>query len=420
MLIKRLNNIQIMIVILSSTNPQFSFLIGKNPANGPIMRSLRSGFIIGWFDNPSKYIIYFTDSAEICSFQQTEEESKYINVGQYSSPLIITGIISEILSNTVKKVDSDPYQNSIYISGLRITNIKLFQTIRDVFPNVNFEYQHLVGFMYELTLSSNGTLFDLMNIVSLMAILMALGNKESVTLDSGVIEKYSRHISQVTTGKVAADGWYLRYIFKKRAKIPRKQLFLLETSRIKMTYGNTSDARADFILSNLSDYNTDFVDIGCGSDLLIKHLIEKKWKQNHNYYLVDSDPKVQGKLQSKGLACYNSLTEFYEHHPDFNGNVIMNEVIEHNEEMEAMTIIHQILSHNPKTVFITTPNFDFNKFFNHDGFRHDDHHWEMTYNQFEQFISDIVADYSYEMNVMGIGDSIDNIPITSGAILIAK
>ena len=459
-----------MIVTLSSTNPLFSFLIGKNPSGVPAVRSLRSGFLIGWFDdsNIQKYVIYFYDNPDICSFQPIKgvTEAKYVNVGQYSSPLILTGIITELLSNTIKKLDSSkqseadivdiamvrslmiplkalsdqrakdtPHQHILYISGLRIKNIKLFQTIRDTFPEITFDYKHLVGSMYELTLTANSTLFDLMNVVSLLAMLTALGNKEAITLDNGTIEKYARHISQVTAGKVANDGWYLRYLFKKRAKIPKKQLPLLETSRLKMTFGNTSDARADFIRNNLQNFNSDFVDIGCGTDLLIKRTIQKKWakepkilplketkypleKADHNYYLVDADPKVQEKLQNKGLNCYSSVDEFYEQNPDFTGNVIMTEVIEHNEEEDATLLVGAVLSHQPQKVFITTPNFDFNKFFGDDEiYRHDDHHWEMTEKQFQDWITDIIKDHQYQAVFMGIGDSIDGIPITSGVIL---
>jgi len=419
-----------MIITLSSSNPIFSYLIGKNPTGIPVVRSLRNGTLISWFpeNDDTKYIIYFYDNPDICSFQSIEgvNEAKYVNVGQYSSPLVVVGAITEILPNTIKKLDDrdTPHKQEIYFSGLRIKNIKLYQCIRDTFPNVTFVCKHLVGCMYEINITHNGTLFDLMNIVSLMAILLALGNKETITLENNSIEKYARHIANVTTGKAQYDGWYLRYIFKKRAKLNKKQLSLLETPRLIMTMGNTSDARADFVRDNIKNYNMDFLDIGCGTDLLVRRLIHKKWNNNpiYNYYLVDSDPDVRDHNINKGLTCYSSVDTFYENNPDFNGTVIMTEVIEHNEESDAALIVNVVLSHTPQKVFITTPNFEFNQFFNHNGFRHDDHRWEMTFPQFQQWITEIVTNgnYPYDIKMVGIGDCIDNIPITSGVILSLK
>ena len=418
-----------MIIKLTSSNPMFSFIIGKNPLGIPIVRSLREGSLIGWFPekNDRKYIIYFHDSPDVCSFQQIQgvNEAKYVNVGQYSSPVIISSVINDILSNTIRKLDEKdlPHKQKIYFSGLRIKNIKLYQCIKDTFTDVNFNCKHLVGFMYELTLTSNGTLFDLMNIVSLMMILIALGNKETITLDNNCIEKFARHISNATTNKVEYDGWYLRYIFKKRAKLNKKQLSLLETPRLILTIGNSSDARADFIRDNIINYNNDFLDIGCGSDLLIRHIIHKKWELNsneRNYYLVDSDPSIQTINNNKGLLCYSSVDDFYNSNPTFNGYVIMTEVIEHNEENDAYLLLNTVLSNRPSKVFITTPNYDFNKFFNNSGsFRHDDHRWEMTFLQFKEWITNIITseNHNYRTKFIGIGDQIDNIPITSGAIL---
>lgn len=405
-----------MILTLYSDNPHFSFLIGKNPNGLPIVRSLRSGYLLGWFVEPQKYVIYFYDNPDICSFQLSQNDQvKYVNAGQYSSPLVIQGMLNEILSSTIKckGAERDIESNhKVSISGLRIKNLKLFQTIRDTFSKINFNYQHIVGYMYSLELEYKGLLFDLMNVLNLLVTLIALGNKENISLEKDAIEKYAKQINRATTNKVPFDGWYLRYIFKKRAKIPRNQLSLLETDRLKLTFGNTTDARLDFLMQNIKDFNDDIVDIGCGPELFNKKVIGKK--HQGKYYLVDSDPKVQVKTN-----CYSSVEEFYNIHSDFNGTVILTEVIEHNEESQAEELIRIILEHNPNKVFITTPNFDFNVVFGNE-LRHDDHHWEMTESQFTDWLSSIVTNYSYKIEFKGIGDSIDGHHITSGAILIKK
>lgn len=436
-----------MIITLSSTNPDLSFIIKKNPTGLPIVRPLRNGYLIGWypknikdvpgdeFNNPQIYVIYFHDSPDACSFQMLDKgnEAKYVNGGQYCSPLIVIGAQSEILGTALgKKDDLDvSHFHTLTISGFWIKNMTIFRNLLDAFQEVQVELKHLLGHMYQVQMQYQGALYDFMSIISLISIITAMTNHEPVMMENASIEKYTKLLHRSTTNKVAHDGWYLRYIFKKRSRMTKKHLHLLDTPRIKMTYGNTSDARCDFIWYNLSNFNMDFLDIGCGTDLSIRRMIHRRWNQgasisNYGYYLVDSDPKVRERLANRGLSCHESIDDFYVNNPDFNGCMIMTEVIEHNDAEKAEEIINIALSYRPSKIMITTPNFTFNQFFSSNPetlvkrYRHDDHQWEMTFEEFQSWLSRIVDDTPYDIKFLGIGDTIDGIPITSGAILTLK
>jgi 2-polyprenyl-3-methyl-5-hydroxy-6-metoxy-1,4-benzoquinol methylase len=445
LLIERLVNQ--MILTLSSTNPDLSYVIKKNPNGLPVVRPLRDGYLFGWYPktedgiiNPQLYVIYFYDSPEACSFQMAGKgnETKYVNGGQYCSPLIITGAQTEILSSALQKKDEHDvsHTHTLTISGFWIKNMHIFQALLETFQEIRADLKPIVGEMFQLEMNYHGSLYDFMSIISLISILTALSNGESIRINDMAIEKYAKLLDRSTTGKVAYDGWYLRYIFKKRTHTTKKYLHLLNTPRIQMTCGNTTDARCEFISENLPNFNMDFLDIGCGPDLPVQRMIHRQWNDKslskHEYHLVDSDPKIRDRLVNRGFLCYESIHEFYDRNPDFDGCIIMTEVVEHNTEEDAARIVQYAISHHPALIFISTPNFAFNQFFISNTrlkasssssetvvkqYRHDDHQWEMTFEEFQIWLSKVAADTPYDIQFMGIGDSVDGIPITSGAIL---
>jgi hypothetical protein len=86
--------------------------------------------------------------------------------------------------------------------------------------------------------------------------------------------------------------------------------------------------------------------------------------------------------------------------------VTLCEVIEHIPECEVPTLTRLIFRHiNPKYCIVTTPNSDFNVNFGRLGFRHPDHKFEWTREQFQQWIKQVVNEYKYEVNrLTGVGD----------------
>ncbi|XP_065199830.1 small RNA 2'-O-methyltransferase-like [Planococcus citri] len=85
--------------------------------------------------------------------------------------------------------------------------------------------------------------------------------------------------------------------------------------------------------------------------------------------------------------------------------VICIELIEH--------LYPDVLEKVPSTVFefiqpelavFTTPNADFNVLFNMVGFRHDDHKFEWTRKEFEDWCCEIINKYPYEVEYRGIGE----------------
>ncbi|XP_015606108.1 uncharacterized protein LOC107272936 [Cephus cinctus] len=87
--------------------------------------------------------------------------------------------------------------------------------------------------------------------------------------------------------------------------------------------------------------------------------------------------------------------------------VICIELIEHLYPDTLMDFPYNVFGYiKPRVVVVTTPNADFNVLFdNFSGFRHPDHKFEWSREQFRDWAENIVARYpNYEVTIQGIGD----------------
>ena len=101
------------ILTVSSTNPDLSYILQKNPATilaekKPFRRSLRKGNLFGWFTNKdaTEWRMFFKDSDIDTSFGNQDFE--YLDRSRYSSPQLPISIISEALrSASINRDEKD-------------------------------------------------------------------------------------------------------------------------------------------------------------------------------------------------------------------------------------------------------------------------------------------------------------------------
>ncbi|CAD5112091.1 DgyrCDS1331 [Dimorphilus gyrociliatus] len=89
--------------------------------------------------------------------------------------------------------------------------------------------------------------------------------------------------------------------------------------------------------------------------------------------------------------------------------VAMIEVIEHlyEETLKKFPVV-VFGKIRPKFVIITTPNSDFNILFNNlSGFRHHDHKFEWTREEFKNWVSEMCETYGYDAKIDGVGTTND-------------
>jgi hypothetical protein len=99
-------------------------------------------------------------------------------------------------------------------------------------------------------------------------------------------------------------------------------------------------------------------------------------------------------------------------------NILLTEVIEHNTLDEAEELIKKALSYNFNRLIITTPNVEFNSFYSmEDEFRHKDHCFELTRNEFQSLISSCTEGRNVNVEYFYLGDNLNGIQPTQGCII---
>ena len=399
-----------MIIILRSENEQFSFIIGKNPLSPPLLKDLRSGKLLSFYIDQPSYMLYFKDSTDTASYP-LGDDNQYLNIGQYCSAWLANTLLQQTFSTVISKQDEKdtPHKQKITIHSLYIANKRLYLELQAQ----GCVMTHRTGNTYDLIFEKETSLHEFLNIISIITLLIAVTNKEIVDRTPELIKKYIRVLNRLDYG--ADCGWNLKYLFKKNFRCNKQQLEELSTSRLKLTNGNSSEARAKWTGMVIPKDINEVVDIGCGREVGNR----RELRHVTTYHLVDEDESVQFSHEKKGNTCYSSIFDFYEENADFDGAVIMTEVIEHNTKEEAENIVSYVLENRHPLVVISTPNYDFNKFFSKMGtkFRHPDHKWELTAKQFQEWLDRLVDKSVYTVQYHQIGDIVDGIAITSGAVI---
>ncbi len=221
--------------------------------------------------------------------------------------------------------------------------------------------------------------------------------------------------------------FYIRNLFvqnfltsRKRFRDFRDELEQSERYRIRFAFGNTAYQRRDFIKEKLG-FNKKIIDIGCGEGFYALNFARNI---EHEYIAVDINESLLERVRNNAakreldnIFTYTSLESYIEDYDNELSDVILTEVIEHMPLEDAETLIRSICRNiNFETLIITTPNQEFNKFYElNEELRHDDHKWEFGREEFRNWISGILE--NEEISYVEIGDKVNDISTTQGVII---
>jgi small RNA 2'-O-methyltransferase len=423
------------IVQIKSSNPKFSFIIQKNPESQIKLQSIRLGVACGWYSqNNQAYNILFRDAEDEISFKKhKDEEFEYLNTTRYNSALFVINAIDEFLRTAFKTQstdDSKGFENVFYINLIHAKNSRYIEAFAKYFQDYKVEYEETAKNNYKIRIHTQNSVYELLNFAALFANFIAIVNGEDLFI------KEENVVKNLTCLNVIDAPYFVRYLFKirflKSDKIYKEYKESLEkTSRGKyeMTFGDNWEARQRFVEHKLS-FKRSILDIGCGEGKYITRFSKFVEKNNINYYAVDVDNEVledaQRRAKNKGVknvSFFNSLEQFKQSGITEEVDVILSEVIEHMSVEEAKVLILDILENiNFRSLIITTPDARFNvNYFMSEKFRHDDHKFEFTHEEFRKFLSDCAgAEKKHEFAVLRfmVGDCVDNISTTQGAVII--
>ncbi|WP_086350033.1 class I SAM-dependent methyltransferase [Candidatus Enterococcus clewellii] len=419
------------IIKLSSTNPALSYILYKNPASGIQLRRIRKGMGYGWYHGEQKYLAYFTDQGTTAlSFRPNrEEEFHYLNVSQYQAPLVYLALITEFFDHPLKlqEQDSNGFEHCLELPFIAIKREHFLLFFQRQFPDIQFEYTELMPGHGSLVLHTMRPLHDLLHTTQLFLLFQALFAKEFLDESDTLIQKYVHSLNAVDA------PFYIRNLFVRNFMGRRNYFnrFIEEASAttrytIDFSFGGTGLQRRN-LAESLLTFDYPILDVGCGEGFYIAAF--SKQLGSLPYYAIDIDPEVLATAQQRAekkelenVTFYSSLENWEKLTITEAVDVLMMEVIEHMPQEEAAALIKAVLEKNTHQLILSTPNKEFNTYYDltDEKKRHEDHHWEMTRPEFQQWLSKIIDQTSYTLEFLAIGDTVDGIPTTQGARILRK
>ena len=193
-----------------------------------------------------------------------------------------------------------------------------------------------------------------------------------------------------------------------------------------MTFGTTQTQRKDSLEKKIS-FERPLVDIGCGEGQYLVPFSRKLKDRQYIGFDIDNDElrKCREKIKHKNIEnakVTDNAQVVFDEMNEREVDVIITEVIEHMELENVIPFVQNILNNlTYNTVLLTTPNNDFNQFYimNKD-FRHDDHRWELGFEEFKEKMGEIVFHETHAMEFFTVGDIVDGICCTSGCRIYKK
>ena len=429
-----------MIIKISCENDYLMDILFKNPNTdfGLYLKPLRKGQIAGNMIDMHHYEAIFQDE----KYSYLPEESNQIDYQSYCSPLTVLHICNELFSHILKSRDEFAQKEILWLKRtqgeldtvpcrIEIPSFYIFSNwfrggrflLTKYFEGIVVEKQS--SRIFSLTVSAP-TIFEAFNLLCLVALFTHTTNEYGVFtfIDDLLAQKYGRILTNIRN-----VPYFVFYLFILRAVKSENQYHELkpvfekyladEGLQVDLKWQGTKQQRMQFITNRL-DMETPILDIGCGDLEYYKKMMKLGFKGQ--YYAMDKAENIETlsrhiakRYEEDNLTFFNSLNEFSSQDKL---NVLLTEVIEHNSVDEAKALIRQALEYNVNQMIITSPNVEFNRFYNMENpLRHDDHVFEPTMAEFRALIEECAAGKDCTVEYFYLGDSINGIQPTQGCII---
>jgi hypothetical protein len=429
-----------MILKITSLNDRFLDILCKNPEtdNGLYCKPLKNGQIIGNAVSKYEYEVVFQDKhSSYCP-----EENNEIDYQSYCSPLATLNVCNELFGHLLKsrkdyvgtmikwlnitQGEVDTIACTIEIPSFYIDSAWYRDgrfLLSQYFDGIEVEQQSKRIFRLKINAKS---VFDAFNLLALVALFAHVTNNYAMYLyiDDNLANKLGRILTNLEN-----VPYFVFYLFIMRVVRSPKQFetfkpifenYLANNGlKADLLSESTLRQRISFIIG-LLETNIPILDIGCGEFTYYKRMMGHHFTAA--YHAVDIDPdmeqlaeNISRRYDEHNLFFYNSLDEFVY---DGQLNVLMTEVIEHNSLDEAAKLIVRALAYNFNKVIITTPNVEFNMFYSMgDVFRHVDHRFELTRDEFKSLITSCIQGKNVNVEYFYLGDSLNDIQPTQACII---
>lgn len=395
-------------ITLSSTNPEFSYIIQKNPntileSKKPYTKSVRKGVAYGWFTNKeaSSFRLWFKDRVGDMSFGiDSKENFEYLDKTRYGSPLIPLSLITLCLDAAHKK--RDPKDIDGYITTLEtvVDDIRpgMVETLGRHLPEgITVEYEKLAGRTYSIRLTAP-TVYQVLNHALVIFLMLTFTTiNPNFSLGEAQAKKYIDALNKVNA------SYFIRYLFKIKVfnsgKIFESLKRDLDTQLLNFSFGDTQLQRIHAVKDVLEKNRASVIhEIGFGEMQYTKFL-QKDYEAVVGYELdQDLFGNAEAKAKARGwenITFVPGINSEYvrENTTSFeDADILATEVFEHMPKKDASSLLIELLKTDFKRIVITMPNRDFNKYYlMEDGaMRHEDHHWEPTLSEACEWVRECI------------------------------
>ncbi len=416
---------------LQSTNPNFSFVLRKNPAAGLVGKRFRQGSAWGFYPQPDEYAVFFRDAAAEISYKTNpDEEFEYNDLTRYTSPLFVLNGVAEFLGSAYKKADEQDtpgFEHTFYhpmVHVKRLGHLKLFPRYFEGEYNIEIIEDEATPGTVGIRIKTNKTIRELLNMVNLIYVFIAIKNEDIQDIS---VEKYLGCLSVVDA------PYFVRYIFKvnflnRRADFEKHKATLETTNRpekMEFSQWGTQKGRIEFVKKQLTGRHS-IIDIGCGEGQYIREFI----RTAPEYVAIDKDETIIADLTRKAdlkkwenISFFDTLDTYEQlgakvEKPD----VLLVEVLEHMPLEDAQGLLSKAVTMDFNKMVVTTPNVEFNQFYvmDEDESRHHEHHFEFTKKQFQNFINNLTGKKRFNLEYSEIGDRVNGIAPTHAVVITRK
>lgn len=414
---------------IKSTNPDISYVLLRNPSSGMQIKSIRKGLGFGYYDTDTSYNVYFKDSETEVSYKSHPDESfEYMNKTRYNSPVLFLNILSEFFHSTVKKYqekDVEGFENSVVFNMLYLGSDRIVKLV-NYMEGFEVVEEPITVKNSKITIKTNKTMRDLLNFTNLFLFYAAMKSSgDYLDMEPSAVAKYIGCLD------VVDPPYFVRYIMKlhilqHRNRFNKYKDLLEKTKRhddIKMYFGNTSQQRRDWVKKQLGTIEREIVDVGCGEGYYAIDLASKMG--GIEYHAVDINEECRDVISRKAAKRQLDNVKVYDNQANIDSfqdrDVLFVEVMEHMPMEDATNLAKEILKKNPNRLILTTPNkeFNVNYSFDQEQMRHDDHHFELTKGEFQNFV-DKIKPLGYNVTIHDIGDCVNGVSTTVGAVFVRE
>lgn len=406
----------------TSTNPDFSRAISKNPSSPMFAKHIRKGIAYGYYDNPQSFNIMFKDDFDELSFSKTiNSDFEYLDTTRYESPVFLFSCLREFFKSALNKPNEFdiPANHTINVPTMRVTRPKLIAKIAEHFS----DYSIAIGEERGIIISAqNKTVYELLNYTYVMSLIIISAGHIQINSEINMLKR------AIEAMNIINAPYFVRYMIKTLLIHEKKDFNTVKSSlenipnhTVMMDYGNNQGARY-FNISRFLIPDIDIVDFGAGEGNYT-NIADRM--PNNVYYAIERDDSVLEKLQRNiaknersNVAISKSIKEYFETRNDDNTmyNLIASEMIEHNDLKSVSKSLQKFYNDERcKRIIITTPNKTFNKHYMiEDGeTRIEDHIQELSKQEFVDFINQIAPNATF----VYVGDIVDGEPTTMMAVI---